>query len=43
MSDLAFELHAPENPEGFIASMGAHISFHGDDMEDNEENNEDQS
>ncbi|EJF61874.1 hypothetical protein DICSQDRAFT_169889 [Dichomitus squalens LYAD-421 SS1] len=37
VSELAFQSHASDNPEGFIASMGAHISFQEDDVEDNEE------
>ena len=37
MSELAFEPHGSEDPEGFIASMGAQTSFHGDDIEDNED------
>ncbi|TBU24301.1 hypothetical protein BD311DRAFT_672155, partial [Dichomitus squalens] len=37
LSELAFQSHVSDNPEGFIASMGAHLSFHDNDVEDNED------
>ena len=37
MSDLAFRPHTARNMDGFIGSLGAQLSFYGDDTGEDEE------